>query len=101
MSIDSEAEATLARLNRERIARDLEPDIPPEHIVSGECTWEALNRYLTLHPFNTIRAIEAARMYVWMSPMVNAYQADNPAWGLRDIIGDDPGDEREETEDGE
>lgn len=85
-----EDKAALARLNRERIARDLEPHIPPEHIVMDQCTFEALNRYLTLHPLGTIRAIEAVQMMEWMYPMVKAYQADNPAWGLLDIIGDDP-----------
>lgn len=98
-NIDSENEATLARLNRERIARDLEPHIPPEHIVTGECTFEALNRYLTLHPLDKIRAIEAVRMSEWMYPLIKVHQAANPAWGLLDIIGGDPGAERDETED--
>lgn len=87
-NMGKEDKAALARLNRERIARDLEPHIPPEHIVTGQCTFEALNRYLTLHPLDTIRAIEAVRMYEWMYPMVKALQAANPAWGLLDIIGD-------------
>lgn len=88
MSIESQEEETLARLNRERIARDLEPHIPPEHIVTGECTFEALTRYLTLHPLEKIRAIEAVRMSEWMYPLIKAQQKDNPAWGLLDIIGD-------------
>lgn len=79
----------LARLNRERIARDLAPYVPPEHIVSGECTLEALSAYLTQYPFVTIRAREAAQMYAWMAPMINA--ADKSNWGLLDIIGDNPG----------
>jgi hypothetical protein len=89
----------LARLNRERLERDRAPHIPPEHIVSGECTFEALNTYLTLHPFNTFRAREAARMYEWMYPIVKAHQASGGAWGLLDIIGDDPGSKQEYGED--
>lgn len=99
MSIDSEEEATLARLNRERIAREREPHIPPEHIVTGQCTFEALTRYLTLHPLETIRAIEAVKISEWMYPLIKAQQAANPAWGLLDIIGSDPGAERDEMED--
>jgi hypothetical protein len=86
----------LARINRERIARDLAPHVPPEHIVSGECTFEALNRYLALHPIETIRAIEATRMAAWMYPLLKMQMAERPDWGLRDIIGDNPGNEPEE-----
>jgi len=96
MTIDNDETAALARLNRERIARDSEPHIPPEHIVAGECTWESFNRYLTLHPLETIRAIEAAKMYEWMYPMIKVLQSENPAWGLLDIIGDTPGEEGEQ-----
>lgn len=88
----------LARLNRERIERDRAPHVPPEHIISGECTLEALDSYLQQHPFNTIRAREAARMYGWLYPMVKAQQASGDKWGLRDIIGDDPGREQDEDE---
>lgn len=88
----------LARLNRERIERDRAPHVPPEHIVSGECTFEALNVYLTQHPFGTIRAREAAQMYGWMYPMVKAHEASGDNWGLLDILGDDPGRERKEDE---
>jgi len=83
----------LARLSRERIERDRAPHVPPEHIISGECTIEALGTYLAQHPFNTFRAREAARMYEWMLPMVKAYQADGGAWGILDIIGEQPGQE--------
>lgn len=96
MSIDRNEKETLARINRKRIARDLEPDIPPEHIVTGDCTWEALNRYLTVHPLDTIRAKEAVRMFEWMYPMMRALQPDNPPWGLLDIIGDEPGIEQDD-----
>jgi hypothetical protein len=75
----------LARLNRERLARDCAPHVPPEHIVSGECTFEALAAYLGRHPYDTFRAREAARMYGWFAPIVLVHQAEK--WGLDDIIG--------------
>src|SRR5437879_12162938 len=89
----------LARLNRERIERDRAPHVPPEHIVSGECTFEALNTYLAQHPFNSFRAREAARMYEWMYPMVKAHEASGDSWGLLDILGDDRGHTRDDKED--
>lgn len=97
MSIESDEELALARLNRERIARDLAPHVPPEHIVTGDCTFEALTRYLTVHPIETIRAREAMRMSEWMHPLLKAHQAENPPWGLLDIIGDDPGKEESDA----
>lgn len=82
-----------ARLMQERVQRERDPHVPPDHIVTGNCTFEALNRYLTLHPFETIRAIEAIKMFEWLQPLIKAQMADNPMWGLRDIIGDNPNSE--------
>lgn len=81
----------LARLNRERLERDRAPHVPPEYIVSGKCTFEALGTYLAQHPFDTFRAREAAQMYEWLYPMAKAQMASGDSWGLLDIIGDDPG----------
>lgn len=81
----------LLRQAGERANREANGHVPPEHIITGQCSFGALNRYLTLHPIETIRSIEAIKMIAWMYPMLKGQMTDNPAWDLRDILGDDPG----------
>lgn len=92
---DKEEHELLERLMQDRVDRELNPHVPPDYIVSGNCSFSALNRYLTLHPLDTIRAVEAMRMCQWMYPLAKAHLADHPAWDLHDIIGDNPGEESE------
>jgi len=86
--IDQESQG-LARLKRQKEYDALHPHIPPEHIVNGECSFEALGAYLAQHPINTYRAREAAQMYGWLWPAIKAQEAGGQ-WGLLDIIGEKP-----------
>lgn len=82
----------LEQMMQTRKASERDPHVPPEHIVTGNCTFEAFNRYIALHPFETIRAKEAVQMYEWLYPFIKHQMAEQIRWGLLDIIGEKPGD---------
>lgn len=83
-------EEALTQFKASQEDRDLNPHIPPDHIVKGECSFEAFSRYLTVHPIETMRAIEAVQIAAWLHPLTKRQQADNPMWGLSDILGNMP-----------
>lgn len=50
VSLDKIVNTSIEEVKRYLRDRALNPVVPPEHIVTGNCSWELLSLYLTQHP---------------------------------------------------